>query len=69
MEVVTAGLLSIYQIILGLKFTRLEGMEVWHDEVDVYKVNRGSIHTILRFSALLASFLDVSLHLSLYAVE
>ena len=29
MEVVTAGMMDIYQRILGLKFTRLEGGEVW----------------------------------------
>ena len=29
LKVVTAGLMDIYQRILGLKFTRIEGGEVW----------------------------------------
>jgi len=39
MEVVTAGMMDIYQRILGLKFTRLEGGEVWHDEVEMWQVD------------------------------
>jgi len=38
MEIVTRGLLEIYQRILGLKFTKLDNMEVWHDDVQVYQV-------------------------------
>ena len=38
-EVVTAGLMDIYQRILGLKFTRVENPEVWHDDVTMYQVN------------------------------
>ena len=36
------GLLEIYQRILGLKFTKLDNMEVWHDDVQVYKVEDNS---------------------------
>ena len=39
MEVVTAGLMDIYQKILGLKFTRLEEGEVWHEDVEMWKVD------------------------------
>jgi len=39
MEVVTAGMMDIYQRILGLKFTRLEGGEVWHEEVEMWQVD------------------------------
>ena len=39
MEVVTAGMMDIYQRILGLKFTRLEGGEVWHEEVELWQVD------------------------------
>ena len=37
MEVVTAGMMDIYQKILGLKFTRLEGGEVWHEDVEMWR--------------------------------
>ena len=39
MEVITAGLMDIYQKILGLKFTRLEEGEVWHEDVEMWKVD------------------------------
>merc|ERR1719342_1121017 len=39
MEVVTAGMMDIYQKILGLKFTRLEDVEVWHEDVEMWKVD------------------------------
>jgi len=39
MEVVTAGLMDIYQRILGLTFTKVEGGEVWHDDVEQWKVD------------------------------
>jgi len=38
MEVVTAGMMDIYQKILGLKFTRLEGGAVWHEDVEMWQV-------------------------------
>jgi len=38
-EVVTAGLMDIYQRILGLKFTKVENPEVWHDDVTMYQVD------------------------------
>ena len=37
-ETVTSGLMDIYQKILGLKFTKLEGTEVWHKDVQTYQV-------------------------------
>ena len=37
MEVVTAGMMDIYQKILGLKFTRLEGGAVWHEDVEMWQ--------------------------------
>ena len=40
MEVVTAGMMDIYQRILGLKFTRLEGGEVWHEDVEMWRVRK-----------------------------
>jgi len=39
MEVVTDGLMKIYQTLLGLKFTRQEGGEVWHPDVELWKVD------------------------------
>jgi len=39
MEVVTAGLMDIYQRILGLKFTKVDGEEVWHEDVEQWRVD------------------------------
>jgi len=39
LEKVTAGMMEIYQRLLGLKFTKLEGGEVWHDDVSMYQVD------------------------------
>ena len=39
MEVVTAGMMDIYQKILGLKFTKLEGGAVWHEDVEMWQVD------------------------------
>merc|ERR1711892_72473 len=39
LEKVTSGMLEIYQTLLGLKFTKLEGGEVWHDDVSMHQVD------------------------------
>ena len=38
MDVVTAGLMDIYQRLLGLKFKQVTG-EVWHEDVQTWQVD------------------------------
>ena len=37
-EVVTEGLFDIYQRLLGLTFSKVEGVKVWHEDVQLYRV-------------------------------
>ncbi|KAF8778100.1 thimet oligopeptidase-like [Argiope bruennichi] len=38
LQTVTEGLCKIYQDLLGLKFTEIENPEVWHEDVQMFKV-------------------------------
>ena len=38
-DVVTKGLMDIYQRLLGLTFSKVEGIPVWHPDVELYKVD------------------------------
>ena len=65
MEVVTSGLMDIYQRILGLKFTKLVNPEVWADDVEVYQVN--SCYSLLttHYSLLTTHYSLLTTHYSL----
>jgi len=39
LQVVTKGLLEIYETLLGLKFTQIPNPHVWHPDVSLYRVN------------------------------
>ena len=38
-DIVTKGLMDIYQRLLGLTFSKVEGIPVWHPDVELYKVD------------------------------
>ena len=38
-DVVTKGMMDIYQRLLSLTFSKVEGIPVWHPEVELYKVD------------------------------
>lgn len=41
LEQVKQGMFEIYQTILGVAFTRIEGMPLWHEDVELYEVRNG----------------------------
>ena len=49
LEKVTKGLLEIYQLLLGLKFTLEESADVWHEDVKAYRVNDAKTDHLLGY--------------------
>lgn len=49
MEVVTKGLLSIYQELLDLQFKLVEGAQVWHPDVTMYSVTDNASNTLMGY--------------------
>lgn len=47
MEVVTSGLLDIYQELLGLTFEEEKGAPVWHEDVSLYCVRDAETGTLI----------------------
>lgn len=47
MEVVTSGLLDIYQELLGLTFELMKGAPVWHQDVSLYSVRDAKTGTLM----------------------
>eukprot|EP00124_Ichthyophonus_hoferi_P001419 Ihof_evm8s73 gene=Ihof_evmTU8s73 len=46
---VTAGLLGLYQTLLGLTFTLIPGAETWHEDVNMYSVVDTKTNTLLGY--------------------
>lgn len=44
---VIAETMNIYQELFSLKFQKLEGVQVWHEEVEVYEVKDAEKGTLL----------------------
>ncbi|CAG7724695.1 unnamed protein product [Allacma fusca] len=49
LEVVTKGMLGIYEDLLGLQFTALADAQKWHDDVEVYQVNDRSTSELMGY--------------------
>ncbi|XP_060070329.1 thimet oligopeptidase-like [Ylistrum balloti] len=49
MQVVTSGLLDIYQVLLSLKFEKLDGAPAWHEDVTMYSVTCNESRELLGY--------------------
>ncbi|KAF8571970.1 hypothetical protein P879_01102 [Paragonimus westermani] len=49
LDAVKAGVLRLYQHLLGLTFARVETTDVWHPEVEVYSVTDTTTETLLGY--------------------
>ena len=49
MDKVTKGLLEIYQELLSLRFTKCEGVETWHKDVELFKVEDAASSEVMGY--------------------